>query len=79
MRGLVIVLGFVQVFLAVSLIFIISIQETKNEGLGGTIGGRVSTSFKGLPGFEERLTLITRNLSIGFFITSIIVAIIAGR
>lgn len=68
-----------QVVLAVAVIFIVAIQQTKNEGLGGTIGGTVSSSFKGKAGFEERLNEMTRNLGIGFFVISIIVAITMNR
>ena len=46
---------------------------------GGTIGGKVSSSFKGKPGFEERLTEMTKYLGIGFFATSILVAVLASR
>jgi len=76
---LVIFFGFIQVSLAIALIFIIDGQESRNEGLGGTIGGKVSSSFKGKPGFDERLTEITRYLGIGFFATSILVAFLASR
>ena len=72
-------LGILQVFLGVSVIFIVAIQQTKNEGLGGTIGGTVSSSFKGKAGFEERLNEITRNLGVGFFVVSILVAITMNR
>jgi len=74
-----ILLCIVQVILAASMIFIVAIQQTKNEGLGGTIGGRPTTSFKGKPGFEERLNDITKNLGIGFFVVSIVVALLMGR
>jgi protein translocase SecG subunit len=72
-------LGIIQVVLAVCVIFIVAIQQTKNEGLGGTIGGTVSSSFKGKAGFEERLNELTRNLGIGFFVVSILVAVTMGR
>jgi protein translocase SecG subunit len=72
-------LGFIQVLFAIALIFIIDGQQTKNEGLGGTIGGQVQSSFKGKPAFEERLTEITKFLGIGFFATSLLVAILSGR
>jgi protein translocase SecG subunit len=75
----VILLGTIQVAFAVALIFIIDGQQTKNEGLGGTIGGRVQSSFKGKPGFEERLSEMTRMLGIGFFATSLLVAILSNR
>jgi protein translocase SecG subunit len=74
-----ILLCIIQVLLGVGVIFIVAIQQTKNEGLGGTIGGRPTTSFKGKPGFEERLNEITKQLGIGFFVVSILVALLMNR
>ena len=68
-----------QVLFAIALIFIVSIQQTKNEGLGGVIGGKVTSTFKGKPGFEERLNDITRFLGVGFFVLSIAVAVTMNR
>lgn len=79
MKFVVIALGVIQVLFAIALIFIIDGQQTKNEGLGGTIGGRVQSSFKGKPGFEERLSEMTKFLGIGFFATSLMIAILANR
>lgn len=79
MKFVVIALGFIQVLIAIALIVIIDGQETKNEGLGGTIGGHVQSSFKGKPGFEERLSEMTKLLGIGFFVTSLAVAIISSH
>ena len=79
MHFLNILLSFGQVLLAVGMIFIVAIQQTKNEGLGGTIGGRPTTSFKGKPGFEERLNDITRYLGIAFFTVSILVAVTMNK
>jgi protein translocase SecG subunit len=74
-----VVLNVVQVLLGIGMIFIVAIQQTKNEGLGGTIGGKVQSSFKGKAGFEERLNELTRNLGIGFFVVSILVAVTWNR
>jgi len=74
-----ILLSIVQVLLGISLIFIIAIQQTKTEGLGGTIGGKVTSSFKGKPAFEDRLNEITKYLGISFFVVSILVAVTMGR
>lgn len=79
MHIVIVLLGCIQVAFAIALIFIIDGQQTKNEGLGGTIGGRVQSSFKGKPGFEERLSEITKFLGIGFFASSLLVAILANR
>jgi preprotein translocase subunit SecG len=72
-------LSIAQVLFAIALIFIVSIQQTKNEGLGGVIGGKVTSTFKGKPGFEERLNDITRFLGVGFFVLSIAVAVTMNR
>jgi len=72
-------LSIVQVLLALGLIFIVSIQTTKSEGLSGTIGGQITSSFKGKPGFEERLNDITKYLGIGFFVVSVLVAFTMNR
>ncbi len=74
-----ILLSIVQVLLALGLIFIVSIQTTKSEGLSGTIGGQVTSSFKGKPGFEERLNDITKYLGIGFFVVTVLVAFTMNR
>lgn len=74
-----ILLSVVQILLALGLIFIVAIQTTKSEGLGGTIGGQVTSSFKGKPGFEERLNDITKYLGIGFFVVTLLVALTMSR
>lgn len=79
MQTIHLLLSIIQVLLAVGVIFIVAIQQTKSEGLGGTIGGRVSSSFKGKPGFEDRLNEITKYMGIGFFAVSIIVALTMNR
>jgi protein translocase SecG subunit len=43
---------------AISLIVLLAIQTTKQEGLSGTIGGRVESAY-GRPGAEEQLKRIT--------------------
>ncbi len=69
-----IILCFVQFFVASGLIFIVSIQEAKNDGLSGQIGTTAASSFKGMAGREEQLNIATRNLSIVFFCLSLLVA-----
>lgn len=61
----------------ISLVFIIIVmsQTTKNEGLTGTIGGNISPNFKGKPGREEQLQLLTRYLGIAWFVVGVITGI----
>ena len=64
----------VQFLVAVGLIVVVTMQDSKNDGLTGQIGTTAATSFKGKAGREEQLNLITRNLAIAFFVVSLLVA-----
>lgn len=75
MNAIQIILLVVQGLISISLVVIMAIQTSKNEGLTGTIGGNVSANFKGKPGYEERLQNYTRMLGIGWFVSSILVGI----
>lgn len=79
MHVLNIVANIAQVFIALALIFIVAIQQGKNEGLGGVIGGHTASNFKGMPSFEDRLTGWTRNIGIAFLLVSIVVAVTTNR
>ena len=79
MRVVIVLLSLIQVAIAIGLIVLIDGQQPKNEGLGGTVGTRASSSFKGMPGFEERVNDLTKYLGIGFFATCLLVAILASR
>ncbi|MGQ9456142.1 MAG: preprotein translocase subunit SecG [Armatimonadota bacterium] len=63
-----------QMISAVALIAIVMSQATKSEGLTGTIGGKAESAFQGKPGFEERLSEITKWAAITFLVMSAIVA-----
>ncbi len=73
------VLAFLQMLTGIALIAIVTMQESKNDGLTGQIGTTATSSFKGKAGKEERLTLYTRNIAIVFFCLSILVAVGTGR
>ena len=74
-----VLLSICQVLLALGLIFLVDVQPSKNEGIGGSIGTRVQSSFKGKAGYEERMTEMTRNVSVGFVVVSIFVMVTMGR
>jgi len=61
-----------QVLSAVVLIGIVMSQATKSEGLSGTIGGKSESMFQGKPGFEEKLSEITKWSAITFMVLSAI-------
>jgi len=79
LKTITILLGFCQVLIAGGLIFLIDMQQSKNEGFGQQMAAKVQTSFKGKAGFEERLNEMTSKLGIAFFVISGLVAITAGR
>ena len=61
-------LAFFAVLFAVSLVVLLAIQTTKQEGLSGTIGGRVESAYRSRPGMEESLKRLT-----GFVAVSLVV------
>ncbi len=60
----------VQILSAVILITLVMSQTTKSEGLTGTIGGKVSATFRGKPGLEDRLSSLTKWSAIAFMVAS---------
>jgi preprotein translocase subunit SecG len=63
------------VLAAVSLVFLLAIQTTKQEGLTGSIGGRVSSDFRGGVGMEEQLKRITGVAAVVFVVTAFILSL----
>jgi preprotein translocase subunit SecG len=63
-----------QLISALVLIGIIMSQATKSEGLSGTIGGKSESAFQGKPGFEDKLSEITKWAAVSFMVISAIVA-----
>lgn len=62
----------IQFLVCVGLILAVVSQTTKHEGLGGTIGGSSSSSFRGRPGVEDQIHKITAYLAVTFMVTSLI-------
>lgn len=69
----------VQFLTAIGLIVVVTLQDSKNDGLTGQIGTTAQTSFKGKAGREEQLNLLTRNIAIVFFVISVLVALATKR
>lgn len=72
-------LCFIQFLSGAALILVVTMQESKNDGLTGQIGTTASSAFKGKAGREEQLNLLTRNIAIVFFSVSVVVAIGTNR
>ncbi|MCL5258835.1 MAG: preprotein translocase subunit SecG [Vulcanimicrobiaceae bacterium] len=59
---------------AVALIVLLAVQTTKQEGLSGTIGGRVESAYSRM-GAEDQLKRITGVVAIAFVVIGTILAL----
>ncbi|MGH7708543.1 MAG: preprotein translocase subunit SecG [Vulcanimicrobiaceae bacterium] len=68
---------FAGIFLiaAIALVVLLAVQTTKQEGLGGTIGGRVESAYRPRLGFDEQLQRLTSFVAIVFVVFGTIVAL----
>jgi protein translocase SecG subunit len=62
---------------ALALIVLLAVQTTKQEGLSGSIGGRVESAYKGRPGAEEQLKRIT-GFAAGVFVVAFVILSLTG-
>ncbi len=60
---------------AISLIFLLAIQTTKQEGLTGTIGGRVESAYRGRLGADEQLKRLTGFVAVVFVVTGFVLSL----
>jgi preprotein translocase subunit SecG len=60
---------------AVMLIGLLAVQTTKQEGLSGTIGGRVDSTYRGRLGFEGQIARVTGIVAIGFVVIATLVSL----
>jgi len=60
---------------AVSLVVLLAMQTTKQEGLTGTIGGRVEAAYRPRLGFDQQLQRMTSVVAIGFVFFGLIVSL----
>lgn len=69
--------GIAGIFLiaAIGLIVLLALQTTKQEGLSGTIGGRVESTYRGRLGAEEQLKRITGLTATVFVVTAFILSL----
>jgi preprotein translocase subunit SecG len=61
--------------LALGLIVLLAIQTTKQEGLSGTIGGRVDSPYRARLGGEAQLARLTNYVALGMVFFGTILAI----
>jgi protein translocase SecG subunit len=69
--------GFAALFLAfaVGLIILLAVQTTKQEGLSGTIGGRVESAYRPRLGFDQQLQRLTSIVAIAMVFCGVILSI----
>jgi protein translocase SecG subunit len=65
----------VFVISALLLIVLLAIQTTKQEGLSGTIGGRVESAYKGRVGMDKQLQRFTTAVAITFVLFATLVSL----
>jgi protein translocase SecG subunit len=62
------------IFLGVMLVVLLAIQTTKQEGLSGTVGGRVESATRRL-GLDAQIARVTQTVAIAFLVLATIVSI----
>ncbi len=69
--------GFAGLFvvMALSLIVLLAVQTTKQEGLSGTIGGRVDSAYRGRLGFDGQIARVTGAVAITFVVIATLVSL----
>ena len=69
--------GFAGLFIisALLLIVMLAIQTTKQEGLSGTLGGRVDSAYRGRLGFEGQIARVTGIVAVTFVIVATLVSL----
>ena len=67
----------IGVLAAIGLIVLLAVQTTKQEGLSGSIGGRVESAYKGRPGAEEQLKRLTGFVA-GVFVVAFVILSLTG-
>jgi protein translocase SecG subunit len=60
---------------AIALIVLLAVQTTKQEGLSGTIGGRVESAYRGRLGFDQQLARLTTFIAIVFVLFATMVSL----
>jgi protein translocase SecG subunit len=62
------------VVLGVLLVVFLALQTTKQEGLSGTLGGRVESSTRRL-GLDQQIARVTQVIAVAFVITATLVSL----
>lgn len=60
---------------AIALIVLLAVQTTKQEGLSGTLGGRVESAYRPRLGFDQQLQRITTVVAVSFVLFGLLVSL----
>ena len=60
---------------ALLLIVLLAVQTTKQEGLSGTLGGRVESAYRGRLGFAGQLARLTTAVAVAFVVIATLVSL----
>ena len=63
------------IIFALALIVLLAVQTTKQEGLSGTLGGRVESAYRGRLGFEGQIARITMFVAVAFVVVATLVSL----
>ena len=63
------------VIAALALIALLAMQTTKQEGLTGSIGGRVESAYRGRLGAEEQLKRLTGGVAVVFVVAAFVLSL----
>ncbi len=64
---------------SLALIILVVSQTSKHEGLGSSVGGAGSTSYRGRPGMEEQLSRYTAYAATAFMFLSLLVFMLVEK
>lgn len=63
------------VVLAIALVALLAVQTTKQEGLSGTIGGRVESNYRPRLGFDQQLARLTSFVALSMVFFAVVLSI----
>lgn len=66
----------VLLLLSASLIGFVTMQTPKNEGFGGGVANTPSSNFRGKAGYDEMLSIYTRNIVIAWMSTAFLLYVL---
>jgi protein translocase SecG subunit len=60
---------------AIALVVLLASQTTKQEGLSGTLGGRVESAYRPRLGFDQQIQRLTTGVAICFVVFALLVSL----